>query len=61
MIRRAECPAWPEIALTPRQLGRLARTVRKFRRQIGNPHLQFWAQRVLAEATLSVFQEEPCQ
>lgn len=52
MIRRADDPAWFDIDLTPTQLTRLAKCVRKFRRQIRNPHLLFWAQRVLAERNL---------
>jgi hypothetical protein len=61
MVRRAECVAWKSIELTPRQLERLARAVRRFRRQIGDPNLLFWSQRVLAEQAFSTLsQEEPC-
>jgi hypothetical protein len=57
MVRRAECPGWRSIELTDRQLARLARTVRKFRRQIDDPHLLYWSQRVLAEQRFA----EPAQ
>jgi hypothetical protein len=55
MVRRGECPGWALIELSPKQLTRLAQTVRKFRRQIRNPDLQFWAQRVLADASFLSF------
>jgi hypothetical protein len=60
MVRLAEQPAWPLIELSDNQLYRLARAVRKFRRQINDPDLLFWAQRVLADATFQI-QEELCQ
>jgi len=57
MVRRGEARAWPFIELSQRNLMRLARSVRRFRRQICDPHLLFLAQRTLAEAN----QEEPCR
>lgn len=59
MHRRADGEGWRSIQLTDRQLERLANHVRKFRRQIGDPNLLFWAQRVLAEAKFSK-KEEGC-
>jgi hypothetical protein len=50
MARAAEHKHWPEIALTQKQILALSRVVLRFRRQINNPHVQFWAQRTLAEA-----------
>jgi hypothetical protein len=61
LVRLGDLPAWPRIMLTERQRYRLARSVRKFRRQIANPNLLFWSQRVLAELFQSQSQEEPCQ
>lgn len=59
MVRLAGLPAWPAIDLSPRQVRRLAICVRKFRRQIADPHLLFWSQRALAELA-TITQEEPC-
>jgi hypothetical protein len=53
MVRSAEIGAWPAIQLTPKQIQRLARAIRRFRRQINDANLLFWAQRVLAEAAFS--------
>jgi hypothetical protein len=62
MIERAESDRWESITLTGRQLAAVARTVRRFRRQVNNPHVLFWAQRILVElAILQPNQEEPCQ
>lgn len=58
MQRRAESPRWEWIELTPRQLHRLATNLRRYRRQIRNQDLLFWAQRTLAE--LSQIEEIPC-
>jgi hypothetical protein len=50
MQRRAESNGWHVIELTPKQVRRLAKQVRRYRRQIKSPDLLFWAQRTLAEA-----------
>lgn len=49
MIAQGESDDLESIKLTKRQLAGLARTLRRFRRQLRNPHLLFWSQRVLAE------------
>jgi hypothetical protein len=61
MIERAESERWESIALTKRQLAAVARTVQRFRRQINNPHVLFWAQRFLFELVNQPQQEELCQ
>lgn len=60
MIERAESERWKSIELSGKQLAAVARTVRKFRRQVKNPHVLFWAQRLLAEQSplVSFNQEE---
>lgn len=61
MVRLAAGEGWESIELTTRQLQRLARHHRRYRRQVRSPNLLFWAQRVLAEAVSSVpTQEESC-
>ena len=60
MLCRGERGDWRSIEFTDRQLHRLAKHIRKFRRQIGEPNLLFWSQRVLAEACF-FSKEEPCQ
>jgi hypothetical protein len=58
LIAQAESQTWASIELSAKQVRRLARIVRTFRRQIANPHLLFWAQRVLAEQRF--LQEDVC-
>lgn len=57
MVGVAELQCWSLIELTDWQIQRLAQSVRKFRRQIRNPHLLFWAQRTLTELKLPIYQE----
>jgi hypothetical protein len=57
MAKRASRDDWQSIELTPRQLERIARTVRRYRRQITNPNLLFWAQRTLAEGLFQTLEE----
>jgi hypothetical protein len=57
MSRRGSSGAWKAIELSSRQLWRLARLIRKYRRQIADPNLLFWAQRTLAESSLSLHEE----
>jgi len=59
VARRANRGDWRSIELTPKQLERVARMIRRFRRQIGSPDLLFWAQRTLAESRL--FQLQPVE
>jgi hypothetical protein len=54
MFRRGSSSGWQSIELTPRQLARLARHLRKYRRQVADPDLLFWCQRVLADAQFPV-------
>jgi hypothetical protein len=60
LVSRGESDRWESIKLTARQLARLARIHRKYRRQVGDVHVLFWSQRVLADEVFST-QEEPCQ
>jgi hypothetical protein len=61
MIERAESDRWQSIELTGKQLAAVARTIRRFRRQVNNPHILFWAQRTLVELASNPQQEEACQ
>ena len=61
LIARGESERWRSTELTARQLACLARLVRRYRRQIGDSNLLFWAQRVLAEQQFTSIAEEPCQ
>ena len=57
MAEKASRPNWEWIELTAKQLARVARQVRRYRRQIRSPDLLFWAQRTLAEALVSTVEE----
>jgi hypothetical protein len=47
---------WESIELSGRQLWRLARIHRKYRRQVGCADVLFWSQRLLAEQQFSTQQ-----
>jgi len=57
IAKRASRDEWQSIELTPRQLERVARTIRRYRRQITNPNLLFWAQRTLAAGLFQPLEE----
>ncbi len=61
VVELAQSDRWPAVELSAKQVALLARTVRKYRRQIGDANLLFWAQRVLAEGSIDSKLEEPCQ
>ena len=60
MINLAEKDRWESIELSAKQRAGVARTVRRFRRQVNDPNVLFWAQRTLVELA-TTHQEESCQ
>jgi hypothetical protein len=66
MIDIAELHHWESIELSAQQLAGVARTLQRFRRQVNDANVLFWAQRMLVElATIpagnpAIQREEPC-
>lgn len=61
MIDTAAKEHWQSIELRAKQLAAVARTLRRFRRQVNDPNILFWAQRILVELATNPQQEEACQ
>jgi hypothetical protein len=61
MIDVAGQDRWQSIELSAKQLAAIARTLRRFRRQVNDPNILFWAQRILVELSTNPQLEEACQ